>query len=36
MKELTAFERYLNALNAGDINADTFAEATINLPRGAK
>jgi len=36
VQELTAFNRYLKALQAGDINADTFAELTINLTRGEK
>jgi hypothetical protein len=36
VKELSQFEIYLSALNAGDINADTFAELTVNLERGAK
>lgn len=32
----SAFDRYLTALNNGEINAETFAELTINLDKAAK
>jgi hypothetical protein len=33
---MSTFDNYLKALNTGEINADTFAVATVDLPRESK
>ena len=33
---MSTFDNYLKALNTGEINADTFAAATVDLPRENK